>query len=89
MSYPEVPPEMMQQLMAGMRPDPRAEAAMEGFRMEATRQQVHERRMLLAWAGLFCKCPAFFDRDCDHIAPQQHCPIHSGLFWDPIAKEWI
>lgn len=87
MSHPEIPPELLQQLMGGM---PGGESpAMTAFRHRATEQQVHERRTLTYWAGLLCKCPPWFDRDCDHIAPQQHCPIHSGLFWDPLASEWI
>jgi hypothetical protein len=70
-------------------PNPEAAAAMEHFRQLATQQQVDERLAVVHWGALFCACPAYYDWTKAAMAPQQHCPLHHGLFWDPIGSRWL
>lgn len=98
MSEFELPPHiaaMMQQQMQAMTPQPRFTAAeqaqIDAYERACGEEQVRERQAFLDWAGLFCTCDRWYDRELvgEKPAPQVGCQIHAMVSWNPFTKDWF
>ena len=62
--------------------------SLRNWRKMTAEYQVAERRNMIRWGAVLCRCRKWYDRD-GYGPPQADCPIHGVLALDPFTGEVI